>query len=156
MDNDVGKKDIWQILIEIVLIIAVVSQIMFTLFLYNKTPLKLGVFIGWSSIIISAMLFIPSLSNKKTRMFKDKGAYSIIRHPQKVSGMLLCIGLMFIGQHWLITIVGIIPISIFYLNLEQKDMENLSLYGKDYEKYMQKVPKTNFLFGFMKKTEEKK
>ena len=85
-----------------------------------------------------------------TKVIVDTGVFSIVRHPQYLSMLLVEIGLVLIVQHWLILILSIICIIFTYYGILIQDKILVRKFKDDYVKYMKKVPRTNFLLGIIK------
>jgi len=85
-----------------------------------------------------------------TSVVVDRGIYAVIRHPMYLSFMLLVLALMLISQHWLSVIFGL-PIVVFlYLAMRVEEQSNIERFGDDYIRYMDKVPRINFLVGIIR------
>jgi protein-S-isoprenylcysteine O-methyltransferase Ste14 len=67
-----------------------------------------------------------------------------------LSFMLLILALMLISQHWLSVIFGI-PVMVFlYMGMGVEEQSNIEKFGDDYIRYMDKVPRVNFLAGVIR------
>jgi protein-S-isoprenylcysteine O-methyltransferase Ste14 len=64
--------------------------------------------------------------------------------------MLLSLALTLITQHWFIATIGAVAMVLNYLIALKADQELIEKFGEDYERYMQKVPRMNFLAGLMR------
>ena len=85
-----------------------------------------------------------------TTVIVDSGAYGIVRHPQVLSCILLISSSILISQHWLSALIGV-PLMVWFYFWTVKEEEGLSLkFGDDYKRYMQKVPRVNFLVGLIR------
>lgn len=83
-----------------------------------------------------------------TTTLVDTGVYSIVRHPQNgVAWLLINLGLMFIAQHWLVVITGFASMVFAYLDLYKEEQRCKIKFGDEYNRYMTKVPRVNFLLG---------
>lgn len=87
----------------------------------------------------------------KTTKLITTGIYSFVRHPQYLAGMLLGLSFIIITQHWLVLTLGIPFIIIFYIAGWDEDKFCVKKFGKEYEDYMEKVPRFNLIFGIIKK-----
>jgi protein-S-isoprenylcysteine O-methyltransferase Ste14 len=67
-----------------------------------------------------------------------------------LSFVLLVLAVMFISQHWLSVIFGL-PIMVFlYLGMRVEEQSNIKKFGDDYIRYMDRVPRMNFLVGLVR------
>ena len=58
--------------------------------------------------------------------------------------------LMLISQHWLSVIFGL-PIVVFlYLAMRVEEQSSIKKFGDDYIRYMDRVPRMNFLLGIIR------
>ncbi|KYK32148.1 MAG: hypothetical protein AYK22_09295 [Thermoplasmatales archaeon SG8-52-3] len=85
-----------------------------------------------------------------TTKLVDTGIYSIVRHPQYVTFMLWALAGMLLFQHWIVILLGIPVIPLTYIDLVKADKDAIGKFGDDYKKYMQKVPRANFLLGIIR------
>lgn len=85
-----------------------------------------------------------------TQKLVQTGIYAIVRHPQYVSFMLLNISIMFIAQHWLVILVGVVGIVLEYLIISDEEKYLRVRFGKSYENYMKNVPQINFVWGILR------
>jgi protein-S-isoprenylcysteine O-methyltransferase Ste14 len=60
-----------------------------------------------------------------------------------IAGMLLF-------QHWIIILLGIPVIPLIYVDLIKADEVAIKKFGNDYEQYMKKVPRANFILGIIR------
>ncbi len=87
----------------------------------------------------------------KTTVLVDTGIYAIVRHPQMgVSWMLICSGVMLIAKHWSSVVLGVLAMVLAYLDLMKADQRCIEKFGDEYERYMQKVPRVNFVAGIIR------
>jgi len=108
------------------------------------------IIIGWIILGIGALfvvLSIVTLRRKGISKIIDSGVYSIVRHPMYVGGMVMFFSHIFFGQNLIVVISTIIAIVCCYLIILSADQRNLEKFGDDYKRYMQKVPRMNFLLG---------
>ena len=64
--------------------------------------------------------------------------------------MLLSLALILITQHWFIAVIGVVAMVLNYLIALKADQELIEKFGDDYKRYMQKVPRMNFLVGLIR------
>ncbi len=84
-----------------------------------------------------------------TRLVTD-GLYGIVRHPQYTAGLLLIVGLMMFSQHWIAVVSGIIAFPVFYYDIVREDRDLVRIFGEPYQRYMERVPRTNFVLGLVR------
>jgi protein-S-isoprenylcysteine O-methyltransferase Ste14 len=86
-----------------------------------------------------------------TNQLVDKGIYSIVRHPQYFSGILISIGLYLIAPGWINLGLGISNILQYYTGTIGEEKILIARYGQDYMDYQKKVPRLNPLWGIIKR-----
>ena len=91
-----------------------------------------------------------------TTKLVDTGIYSIVRHPQYVTFILFALSGMLLFQHWIIILLGVPVIPLTYIDLIRADKACVKRFGEDYEAYMKKVPRANFLFGIIRRLSKSK
>jgi protein-S-isoprenylcysteine O-methyltransferase Ste14/ferredoxin len=120
-------------------------------------------YVGWL-ILPVALLFFFSItiyfkregkpgegkSLMDTTVVVDSGTYAIVRHPQGLGSILLMSASILISQHWLVAIVGVPLIVWTYLEAANEEKGLLIKFGDDYKRYMQKVPRINFVVGLIR------
>ncbi|MFC2054717.1 methyltransferase family protein [Chloroflexota bacterium] len=90
-------------------------------------------------------------SYMKTTVLVDTGIYAIVRHPQGGTAWLLInLGVMLITWHWTSVILGLTSMGLVYADAFKADRYCIEKFGGDYKRYMQKVPRVNFLAGFIR------
>ena len=140
-----------QIIVGIYLI-SVVSQIEILAYI----GVGLYVFSGWIFGMLPVIEFRKKGGVKKgksyiqTTKLVDTGIYSIIRHPQFTTWMLWAIAGMLLFQHWIVILLGFPIIPLTYIDLLRADKRLTEIFGDEYKKYMQKVPRVNFLLGIIR------
>jgi protein-S-isoprenylcysteine O-methyltransferase Ste14 len=85
-----------------------------------------------------------------TTKLVDTGIYSIVRHPQYVTFMLWAIAGMLLFQHWIVICLGLLIFPFTYLDLLHADKEGLEKFPDEYKRYMERVPRANFLLGIIR------
>ena len=108
------------------------------------------IIIGWIILGIGALfvvLSIVTLRRKGISKIIDSGVYSIVRHPMYIGGMVMFFSHIFFGQNLIVVISTIVAIVCCYLIILSADHRNIEKFGDDYKRYMQKVPRMNFLLG---------
>jgi protein-S-isoprenylcysteine O-methyltransferase Ste14 len=141
-----------------------VLQIILCLFLPNRAGLQVLRYLGYVIWGIGAVFgIIPIFTLRRrgqvpkgksyvhTAALVDSGIYAIVRHPQGgVAWILLNLGLILIGQTWIIAILGIVSIALVYLDALKADQYEIEKFGDDYRRYMQTVPRINFPLGIIR------
>jgi len=126
-------------------------------------------YVGWL-ILPVALLFLFSLiiyfkregkpgegkGPMDTTVLVDSGTYAIVRHPFALGGILLISASILISQHWLAAIVGVPIIVWMYLEVVKEEKGLMVKFGDDYKRYMQKVPRMNFILGIIRLLRRKK
>ncbi len=93
----------------------------------------------------------------KTTVLVDTGIYAIVRHPQMgAAWMLICIGLMLITRHWSSVALGVPAMVLAYLDLLKADQSCIEKFGDAYRRYMERVPRVNFLAGIIRLVRRRK
>ncbi|OPX60438.1 MAG: hypothetical protein A4E25_00508 [Methanobacterium sp. PtaB.Bin024] len=131
---------------------------------YNEAGLDPVMYVGWLIWVISVIFgFGPIIVLKKegeveegesyvhTKTLVTSNIYSIIRHPQYTAGILLSLALILISQSWLIIVMGLVVIPLLYIDIVQADKYEVDKFGEEYEQYMEKVPRTNFILGIIRR-----
>jgi protein-S-isoprenylcysteine O-methyltransferase Ste14 len=95
-------------------------------------------------------LSLVTLRRHGTESLVDSGVYGIMRHPMYLSGMLFYLGMVCFVPHWIIVVNSIVGIASVYWTMILGEERNLKKFGNAYERYMQSVPRTNFLVGLVR------
>jgi len=141
----------------------VIAQTILSFFLYNPSGLRGLRYAGWligAVICIFALIPVVTLRGRggvskgrsyvDTTILVDSGIYAVVRHPQYLGFILLSIFLILLAQHWLITVIGIAAMAVVYAGIvPQADQANIEKFGDDYNSYMQRVPRLNFVLGII-------
>lgn len=131
---------------------------------YNQMGLNYMANLGWFISIISGILgWLPIYTFKKigevqqgesyikTTKLVDTGVYGIIRHPQYCACILLSVSMVLISQYWLCLAAGVIVVITWYIECLYADERLINKFGKEYQYYMEKVPRINFILGLLRK-----
>lgn len=108
---------------------------------------------GYTIFGIGASLYILSvltLRKKGVSNIVDNGIYGIIRHPLYLGAMIMFFSHIFLGQNWITAIGTTIAIVCCYLIILSDEEQNLEKFGDDYKRYMQRVPRINFVLGIIR------
>jgi protein-S-isoprenylcysteine O-methyltransferase Ste14 len=90
-------------------------------------------------------------SYMETTALVDTGIYAIVRHPQSgTAGLLFNPALALIGQHWLLGVLAGLGMILLYVDVLTTDADCIEKFGPDYERYMQRVPRVNFIAGIIR------
>ncbi len=142
-----------------------IAQIVLVFFLgfINETALSILKYAGYALWVISAILgWLPILVLKRkgsvaqgksyvhTTALVKTGIYSIIRHPQYTAGLLFSLALMLVSQSWLVAIIGVVVITLLYVDIIMADKHEIEKFGDEYRQYMKDVPRTNFILGLIR------
>ena len=86
-----------------------------------------------------------------TTKLVETGIYSVVRHPQYVTYIMWAFSGMLLFQHWIVILLGVPIIPLTYVDLIRADKACTEKFGGDYEAYMKKVPRANFLLGIIRR-----
>ena len=148
---------VWSVLIAL--------QIVLSFFLYNpygnSIIRNLGLIV-WILSAIFGWVPIPTLRKKgevaegksyiETTVIVQSGIYAVVRHPQYLAGVLLNLALLLIVQNWIVTVIGFVAMGLGYLIAFKADQDLIEKFGDDYGRYMQTVPRMNFIAGLLRLT----
>jgi protein-S-isoprenylcysteine O-methyltransferase Ste14 len=140
-----------------------VAQIVLAFFLHQPGPEALE-WAGWICVWTSAIFgWLPIITFRrkggvpkgqsyiKTTVLVDTGIYAIVRHPQGGTAWLLInLGVMLIVQHWSSVALGVPSMVLVYLDTLKADQSCIEKFGDAYRRYMERVPRVNFVAGIMR------
>jgi protein-S-isoprenylcysteine O-methyltransferase Ste14 len=107
--------------------------------------------IFWAIGIILVILPYYYIYYRKEENLMDRGIYAIVRHPLYLGWILgIFVATAFLYQHWLFVAIGIPGTASVYFIARYEERSNLDKFGDDYKRYMQKVPRMNFLAGVIR------
>jgi len=147
-----------------------ISQIIVGVYLVPEvSQIEILAYIGVGLYVFSGMVFgtLPVFEFRKkggvrkgqsyvhTTKLVDTGIYSVVRHPQYVTFILFAIAGMLLFQHWIIILLGVPIIPLTYIDLIKADKDAIEKFGDEYEAYMKKVPRANFLLGIIRQFRKK-
>lgn len=131
--------------------------------IFNEAGLDLVMYFGWVVWAISFIFgFVPIFTLKRkgevakgksyvhTKVIVDTGLYSIIRHPQYTAGILFSFALILWAQNWLVLALGAVVIPLLYIDIVMADKHEIEKFGDEYKKYMERVPRANFILGIIR------
>ena len=120
-------------------------------------------YVGWVIWAISVIFgFLPIFIFKRkgdvakgksyvhTKTLVVTGIYSIVRHPQYTAGILFSLALILMAQNWLVLSLGVILIPLLYVDIAMADKHEVEKFGDDYKRYIERVPRTNFILGIIR------
>ena len=86
-----------------------------------------------------------------TTRLVDTGIYAVVRHPQYTGGILaIFLTTLLWYPHWLFGVLGAIGAVAIYMSCREEDQRLIQKFGDGYIRYMQKVPRMNFLVGLIR------
>jgi protein-S-isoprenylcysteine O-methyltransferase Ste14 len=142
-----------------------ISQIVVGIFFLSDVSQIEGLaYIGGGLYAVSGIVFgmLPVLEFRKkggvrkgrsyihTTTIVDTGIYSVVRHPQYVTFILWALAGMLLFQHWIVMVLGIPVIPLTYVDLVKADKDAIEKFGDEYETYMRRVPRANFVLGVLR------
>lgn len=125
--------------------------------------LKILWYFGWIVLalglpfLLSPFIYYPKSGKPQkgkslmdTTVLVDSGTYAIVRHPQFLGFFMLIFASILISQHWLFLINGISLMVWFYREIPKAEKGLIYKFDDAYERYMEKVPRMNFLLGIIR------
>ena len=86
-----------------------------------------------------------------TSKLVDKGLYSVMRHPQYFSWILITFGLTCLNQLWYSLLISVIISPVIYYEMIREERSSIVKFGNEYQEYMKRVPRINFILGLYRK-----
>ncbi len=151
-----------ELIYSLILTIAAVGQIVLAVIFYDPGANATIINLGWGILMVSAVFgWLPIITFRRqgqvngkgyihTTRLVDSGVYGIVRHPQYLSGVLICVALPLISQHWLVPVPGSVAAVQYYFLAIAEEKQNIEKFGDSYKDYMQRVPRMNFILGFIR------
>lgn len=141
-----------------------ISQMILAFFVFQGPKIQALRVAGWviwalGTIFAILPIFVLRTRGKvpegksymETTALVDTGIYAIVRHPQGgTAGLLLNIALALIGQHWLLVVLAVVGMALIYIDTFNADENCIEKFGKEYTRYMQRVPRVNFVTGLLR------
>jgi protein-S-isoprenylcysteine O-methyltransferase Ste14 len=85
-----------------------------------------------------------------TSQLVTSGVYSVVRHPQFLAGILICVSMMLISQHPYSIVTGSIASIVYASEVPSADKKLVEKFGRPYQDYKNKVPSLNFIIGILR------
>ena len=140
------------------------SQIVLAFFIFQQPKLQGLTVAGWAIWALGTIFAIWPIftlrsggavpqgrSYMETTALVDTGLYAVVRHPQGgTAGLLFNLALALIGQHWLLVVLAVLGMALIYLDTFNADENCIGKFGDEYVRYMQRVPRVNFLAGLLR------
>jgi protein-S-isoprenylcysteine O-methyltransferase Ste14 len=140
-----------------------VAQIVLAFFLHGPSTEALQ-WAGWICLWTSGIFgILPIITFRRkggvpkgaryieTTALVDTGIYAIVRHPQNGTAWLFInLGVMLIAWHWTSFVLGLVSMVLAYTDTFKADQSCIQKFGDDYKRYIQRVPRVNFLAGCMR------
>jgi len=136
---------------------------------YNYYKLDFLVYAGWILLVFSIVIILlaggefrkkgrapKGESIVRTTVLVDSGVYAVIRHPQYLGLILFVLALVLMSQHWLSVFSGVVGSALFYRDVLREEQMSVKKFGDDYKRYMQKVPRINFVLGIIRLLQRRK
>ena len=118
----------------------------------NIEALRYVGWIFWAAGVALIILPYYHIYYRKANVLADSGIYAAVRHPLYLGWILsIFVATIFLHQHWLFVIIGFSGIASVYLISREEDRFNIEKFGKNYKRYMEKVPRMNLLLGVMRR-----
>ena len=127
---------------------------------YNNLGLSWVANLGWLVLTVSGVFgWLPIFEFKKhggvpedqsyiqTTILVTSGVYSVVRHPQFLAGVLICVSMMLISQHPYSVVAGLIASITYAYEVVPADRRLVEKFGELYQRYKERVPALNFIVG---------
>ena len=149
--------------------VAIVAQYVLAFFVFGLPGMAVMHWIGWGIWLLSVYLGIAPIfilgrrggvaagkSYVHTTRLVDTNIYGVVRHPQYLAGICLGLAMMFLAQHWLIALLGIVSITMLALDAKEADRQGIEKFGTEYRRYMERVPQLNLILGVWRRIRDRK
>jgi protein-S-isoprenylcysteine O-methyltransferase Ste14 len=141
-----------------------VMQIILAFFVFGGPKIEALTVAGWAVWALGTVFAILPIFTFRTRgrvpkgksymettALVDTGIYAIARHPQGgTAGILLNLALALIGQHWLLVVLAAVGMVLLFVDTFRADEACIEKFGQEYVRYMQRVPRVNFVAGLLR------
>ena len=144
--------------------ILMIVQIVLAIVLFNWNGSSLVANSGWVILWTAGFFGVAPIvtfrrrggvpqgkSYMHTTKLVDTGIYAIARHPQNgVAWILINLGVMLVAQTWWVVVTGGASIVFGYLDTFKEEQRCIEKFGDEYKRYMEKVPRINFVLGIIR------
>ena len=158
-----GPQSGWYQAIIYIMFLQILGGIIYGAIFGPYLGLEILQYIGWAVLVVGVPFFFSPLiyfqkrgkpQEGKTLMLTtvvvDSGTYGIVRHPQILGCIMVMVSSILISQHWAAALIGI-PVSVWsYIEASKEEKGLIVKFGDDYKRYMQRVPRMNFLLGIVR------
>jgi protein-S-isoprenylcysteine O-methyltransferase Ste14 len=140
--------------------ICFLGQVLLCFIAYNYLGWNRVLYLGWTILAIAVVIGMSSRrtfeehagasaeeGGRDSQKIVASGMYGVVRHPIYLSFTLVILALMLISQHWLSPILGLPWMVYLYLSMLGEEQANIQRFGDAYRRYMQEVPRVNFIVG---------
>jgi protein-S-isoprenylcysteine O-methyltransferase Ste14 len=141
-----------------------ILQFVLALFVFTEPAIHALWIAGWLVWALGTIFaIVPILALRKkggvpegksymeTTSLVNTGIYAVVRHPQGgTAGILLSLALALIGQHWLLVVLAALGTILIYIDTFNADEDCVQKFGQQYEHYMRRVPRVNFVTGIVR------
>jgi len=120
-------------------------------------------YVGWVVLVLGFLLVLSSLMyfSKRgkpaegrgimgTTVLVESGTYGIVRHPQFLAITLIVFASILVSQHWLFALMSVPLIVSLPKWIKDSEEHLIAKFGDDYKRYIQKVPRINFILGVIR------
>ncbi|MBL7183398.1 MAG: isoprenylcysteine carboxylmethyltransferase family protein [Anaerolineae bacterium] len=146
-----------------------VAQIILAFF-FNQPGSEALEWAGWICVWTSAIFGVLPIitfrrkggvakgkSYMKTTVLVDTGIYAVVRHPQgSTAWLLINLGVMLIARHWTSVVLGLVSMGLVYADTFKADQYCIEKFGDAYKRYMERVPRVNFVVGIIRLVRRRK
>ena len=109
-------------------------------------------------LVMTPIIMFPRLGGVEkgksfvhTTRLVSTGIYCVVRHPQYLGGIFaIFMTTLLWYPHWLFGVLGVVGTAVVYMGCREEDQRLIQQFGDDYIRYMQKVPRMNFLIGIIR------
>ncbi len=110
----------------------------------------------WPGVMLGKQRVQSSESESDSPELIDTGIYGVVRHPQYLGWLLMYVVTMLFGQHWANLALGGVGIVCLVLYIRVEDRRLVEEFGEVYERYMERVPSLNVVWGVIRRLKKNK